>query len=357
MFSWQEYGGISRYFFELSTRIVQSDCFTVKILAPLYVNKYFGGHGRTIVAGRYVPRISRTGGAVTYLNSPIVKFVLNRHPPAIVHETYYAPFRLAHRSTKTVITVHDMIHEKFRDSLPGADRMVRLKAQAVRRADQVICVSENTKNDLTQHIDLDSSKIAVVYHGYLKTVSDPTGRNRIVSEPYILYVGLRHYYKNFSRFLLAYGSDIRLTKDFMLVCLGGGRFSLQELCEIDRLRLPRDRVVQIDGGDDILSNLYSHASLFVFPSLYEGFGIPSLEAMAFGCPVACSNTGSLPEVAGPAAEYFCPYDVEDIISAIESVVYSTERTATLIALGFQRIKEFSWDKCAEETKRVYCSLL
>ena len=164
-------------------------------------------------------------------------------------------------------------------------------------------------------------------------------------------------YKNFSRLLQAFAASERLKNDFSLVCFGGRGLSGAELDEINSLGFARNRIVQVAGDDRVLANLYQYASILVYPSLYEGFGIPPLEAMSFKCPVACSYTSSLPEVAGDAAEYFDPLDTESIRSAIETVVYSTDKSATLIARGLVRLKLFSWEACAQQTKAVYASLL
>jgi len=106
-----------------------------------------------------------------------------------------------------------------------------------------------------------------------------------------------------------------------------------------------------------LAKLYSQASAFVYPSLYEGFGIPILEAMSFGCPVVCSHTSSFPEVAGNAAEFFDPYDIESIANALEKVLFDSDLTKKLVELGKARVKNFSWEKCAEQTHSIYASLL
>jgi glycosyltransferase involved in cell wall biosynthesis len=102
-----------------------------------------------------------------------------------------------------------------------------------------------------------------------------------------------------------------------------------------------------------LSEFYNQANIFVYPSLYEGFGLPPLEAMANNCAVASSNTSSMPEVIGNAGEFFDPYDLDDIKQAIENVVYSNKRTNELLSLGIKRASEFTWKKCAEKTLNVY----
>ena len=142
-----------------------------------------------------------------------------------------------------------------------------------------------------------------------------------------------------------------------MICFGGARFSNDEINQIKQLNLKMENIVHLKGDDDILSVLYSNAAVFVFPSLYEGFGIPPLEAMSFKCPVVCSNTSSLPEVAGDAAEYFDPYNIEEMMSSIESVVFSNEKRNDLIGRGLKRINLFSWEKRAEQTLKVYSSLL
>ena len=116
-------------------------------------------------------------------------------------------------------------------------------------------------------------------------------------------------------------------------------------------------MIQISGNDTLLANLYTNAHAFVYPSLYEGFGIPLLEAMSLRCPVVCSNTSSLPEVAGEAAEFFDPYDVAHIIYSLEKVVYSNSISTDLLRLGLERVKKFSWDRCASQTYEIYSTLL
>jgi glycosyltransferase involved in cell wall biosynthesis len=161
--------------------------------------------------------------------------------------------------------------------------------------------------------------------------------------------------KNFDKLLEAYGSSLKLNQDFQLICFGGGDFSSSEVERVDNFQLGC-KVVQISGDDSMLTNLYRGATALVYPSLYEGFGIPPLEAMSFGCPVVCSNVSSIPEVVGNAGEYFDPEDLDSMIDAIEKVVYSEVVLNDLKLLGQKRIKLFSWDLCAKQTIEVYKSL-
>jgi glycosyltransferase involved in cell wall biosynthesis len=181
--------------------------------------------------------------------------------------------------------------------------------------------------------------------------------SRFPANTYILYVGARGGYKNFTNFLRAYSSSPSLRGTFGVVCFGGGEFCLSERKLLASLGLGEDKIVQLPGDDSVLAGLYSRAAVLVYPSLYEGFGIPPLEAMSFDCPVICSNTSSLPEVVGDAAELFDPSEPENIRIAIERVVMSAARTNALIALGRERIKNFSWDRCARETFTVYQRVL
>ena len=175
-------------------------------------------------------------------------------------------------------------------------------------------------------------------------------------EPFLLYVGNRGGYKNFLRLLEAYGTSPQLKMGYELICFGGGAFHADELETMRTLGLVSGQVSQLGGDDQMLAKLYEHASAFVFPSLYEGFGIPPLEAMSHDCPVVCSNTSSIPEVVGDAGEYFDPADTESMRAAIERIVTSDSHRNLLIAKGRERLKHFSWDRCAIETLDIYRKL-
>jgi glycosyltransferase involved in cell wall biosynthesis len=148
-----------------------------------------------------------------------------------------------------------------------------------------------------------------------------------------------------------------MRREFLLVVFGGNPFGTGELSRIRHLGLSESNVKHISGSNKVLASLYKRASAFVYPSFYEGFGIPPLEAMSFDCPVACSNTSSLPEVVGDAALLFDPEDTDAIRTSIENVLTSPEIRATLISRGRERIKRFSWDRCASETVKIYRELV
>ncbi|NOQ94227.1 MAG: glycosyltransferase, partial [Methylophaga sp.] len=143
---------------------------------------------------------------------------------------------------------------------------------------------------------------------------------------------------------------------FRIVCFGGGQFRGDEIELIRELSIKPRELEQVSGGDNMLAVYYKNAAVFVYPSLYEGFGIPPLEAMALGCPVICSNTSSIPEVVGDSGEYFDPQSIESMSVAVENVLQSTERHAELIRKGFIKCAEYSWDRCAAETMDIYRGL-
>jgi len=258
-----------------------------------------------------------------------------------------------------VLTIHDMIHEKFASNLPHADKTARYKALAAKRADHVICVSESTRRDAIEILGLPFDKTSVIYHGFDLMNAYRARDEKMVlptSAPFLLYVGNRGGYKNYNRLLEAYSTSPLLRAGIRLICFGGGTLRTDELQTIQELGLHSDQVMQLTGDDQLLARLYEHASAFVYPSLYEGFGIPPLEAMAHDCPVVCSNASSIPEVVGDAGEYFDPGDIESMRSAIERVVGSASHQKVLITKGRMRLKSFSWDHCAAETFDVYLKL-
>ena len=215
----------------------------------------------------------------------------------------------------------------------------------------MICISASTRDDVLELLDVDPKKVSVVYLG-CRVPGQFVGR-RLVAEPYLLYVGNREGYKNFATLFRAYASSTRLRRDFRLVCFGGSSFSEDERSMIGASGIEGNALIQLRGGDYVLSNLYTHASALIYPSLYEGFGLPALEAMAHGCPTVCSNTSSLPEVVGAAAELFDPHDVEAFVYAMERVVFSDARTTALREAGRKRAELFSWASCARKTRGIY----
>lgn len=356
IFTWQEYGGISRYICSLATHLSEIPGVEAKIFAPLHVNAYLPSIKENLRTGLKVKKIPRTAririNASRLLALPLIKTFF----PDIVHETYYASPKYVPNCAFRVITAFDMIHERFADILPHNDPTTNLKRIAFSRADHIICISESTRNDLLELFDVPAEKVSVTYLGFDELFPADESINKNKSMPYLLYVGQRLEYKNFIGLVKAFASSECLKSNFRILCFGGGAFTSTEKEMFNGFAVEECQIQHIGGDDHVLAACYRNAAVFVYPSLYEGFGIPPLEAMSVGCPVVCSNSSSIPEVVGNAGEYFDPICVDSIRTSIERVLQSSERQAELIALGYERCKLFSWKKCAAETLAIYKNL-
>ncbi len=358
IFAMQKYGGVSRYYFEIADRLARMGN-NVEVFAPLYVNEYIHTLNNVFRAGVKIPVLPKVLRLIVKPINPLTSYLVNkwRKNVDIFHETYFSLIDCRPRTAKRVLTVYDMIHEKFPENFSRRDETRHFKAHAVNRADHVICISENTRRDLVESLNIPEKKTSVVYLGHTLGTCKSSLKHGGTVKPFILYVGFRDRYKNFDRLLSVYAHSHLLKNELNLVCFGGGGFTPQELSLARSLNIPSDNMIQISGNDELLASFYASARVFVFPSLYEGFGIPPLEAMSFGCPVVCSNTSSLPEVVGHAAELFDPTSEEQMSSAIERVASDPDKARLLIESGYERIQQFSWDKCARDTFNVYQNIL
>jgi glycosyltransferase involved in cell wall biosynthesis len=351
----QSYGGVSRYFTRLAQGLLNLEQ-QVEIFAPLHCNNHLSEMPKGIVNGLYIKQFPpKTTRFFIPFNHILSRYKIAKWTPNIVHETYYSRVDMAPKGCKTVITVYDMIHELFPSQFPTHNKMLEIKRNAIERADHIICISESTKKDLMRLHGTPASKISVVYLGFDKFFEE---EKKVLpalfgTKPFLLYVGSRGGYKNFSGFLKAVSKSKKLLNDFQLVAFGGGKLSSEEMTLISSLGFAANQVCQLGGDDVLLGSFYRNASAFVYPSLYEGFGIPPLEAMANLCPVISSNTSSMPEVIDNAAEFFNPNDLDSMRCAIENVVYSELRMADLRNKGLTRLSLFSWEKATAQTLRVY----
>ena len=205
--------------------------------------------------------------------------------------------------------------------------------------------------------NISENKIEVVYMGIHRFDKIRDENITKIDSPFILHVGDRKRYKNFSNLIKAYSISSKLQRDFKLICCGGGKLTDSERSNISKLKIDITKIIQIEGSDNQLHYLYKNASAFIFPSKYEGLGLPQLEAMSLGCPVISSNHEAIMEAVGNAAALFNPEEPEDIKFKIEKVLYSSSLISVLKKLGTERSELFSWEKCANETLNIYKKLL
>ena len=238
-----------------------------------------------------------------------------------------------------VVTVHDLIPEIVNHDA----RIAAFRRDLLAVADHVIAVSENTKRDLVRLYGTDEKKVTVVYHGVgrEKSKSDVEVEQR---NGYFLFVGGRSGYKNWAWMVRAMAP---MLKDGMNLVCTGHPFSCEERRLLRSLGV-EERVVQRTVGADDFSALYASAAAFIYPSRYEGFGLPILDAWAAGCPVVLSRASCFSEIGGDAAEYFELDDAQSLVAAIERA-----KKRMTVEKGRERLKGFSWEKCAAETAAVY----
>ena len=347
----QKYGGISRYFSSMAPLLREHGCET-KIIAPLYVNSYLRHLPKDLVVGKQIQQFRGAGRLANAVGGCLARPLAASSGARVVHETYYASKSQVPRNASIVLTVYDMIHELFPDLVPDKNILFR-KASAISRADRILCISESTKQDLLRFFPEVESRVSVTHLGFGEEFSASVKPMENLPKPYVLHVGPRSAYKNFPALLEAFAP--RLRADFNLVCIGGGEWTLSETEAIQHHRLGF-RVHRFDADDEELNRWYGGAEVFVYPSLYEGFGIPLLEAMAANCPVVAVRASSVPEVCGPAAELAEVGSSEALRAAIEKVVYSPTRANELRVEGRTRLTQFSWHRTAAETAAIYREL-
>ncbi len=291
-------------------------------------------------------------------------FELWRHPQTV----YFFPssvIPLAYQPENSVVTVHDVAFLFFQDCFSPLLRhwLTIATEQSVRRARKVIAVSEATRQDVLAHYGVNPEKVITVHHGVheqfrplpSETVNTMK-RTYSLDRPYILCVGTLQRRKNIPRLLHAfYLLKQKYHLPHILVLVGQKSRDLPEneiFSTCDRLSLHQDILWTGYVGSEEMPLLMNGAELFVLPSLYEGFGMPVLEAMACGTPVACSNISSLPEVVGESGLTFDPYRVESITETLYHALTHPELRRELRERGFERAAHFSWQRCAQSTLAV-----
>lgn len=342
----QRYGGISRYFYELISRINENDSHTAHIDCKGSMNYYFRDYLRKEPAKKYKSRLQIK--VLRFLNKKhTIKELRNKYD--IVHPTYYDPYLKDRIKGKYVLTVYDMIQELFPEYFQDYSR--ETKKECIIAADHIIAISESTKNDILRFFpELPEERITVIYIASDMKKVDDTEYRSLFPEKYILFVGERKYYKNFSAFSEGVAPLLDKDEDLQVVCTGGGKFSEEEL---NALGDKASRYHQINCDDKTLAAAYMNALCFVFPSKYEGFGIPTLEAFACDCPAVISNTSSLPEVGGDAVVYCDPYDSDSIGKAVEKVLNTPGLREELINKGRKQREKFNWDEITRQTLECY----
>jgi glycosyltransferase involved in cell wall biosynthesis len=219
-------------------------------------------------------------------------------------------------------------------------------------ADAILCVSQSSRQDLLHFYDVDEAKTHVVHHGFSPLEEDPATEPVEAGDPYLLYVGSRTDYKNFLLLLEAY-ARAGLAEDYRLVAVGGGPPSAAEESRITQLGVPGRVCLMPRATDRALAKLYRNAGLFVYPTLYEGFGFPPLEAMSLGCPVLANRTSSIPEICGKAAFYFQSQDPAELAAALTSTLRDVDGIREKRRLGYEQVKLYDWSRTACRTLEVY----
>jgi glycosyltransferase involved in cell wall biosynthesis len=337
--------GITRYFGKIMDGVIARFGKDAAICSPIAHSYTPARHWRTI---RF------KGSWRIGLQDKLASAVALIERPAAVYSVYYG-----HVDTHAAqaYTVYDMMHEL---SAPPNHPFIPQKRRCLEHAAVLFAISNHTAQDIVRiYPHIDASKIVVTPLGVDDSFFAGGSLQRSVpGKPYFLYVGHRTPYKNFMRLLTAYGQS-GLSKQFNLEVIspGAGGYTLEELACIQTYHLEAHVHLQIAPPDSALRERYAGAAAFVCPSLYEGFGLPVLEAMASGTLVAASNTSSLPEVGGDVAFYFEPESAESIADCLQRIAsLPTDERARKISAGVARAHTFIWERCQQQTNDALARL-
>jgi glycosyltransferase involved in cell wall biosynthesis len=359
VFSLQDAGGVTRYQYELVRHLQLDIGVQIAVLMGLNASvmslQELSNVQTRILSWKTGLRPGYLRYAMNETISAALSPILGRFD--IYHVMLYRAIPFLRRR-RLVVTHHDCTHERFPHLFRNASFIMERKRKLFSRADAIICVSESSRRDLLHFYNVEENKTHVVHHGFspLSVGSSLAEANGIPNAPYLLYVGLRAPYKNFLLLLEAF-SRSGLAADFQLVVIGGGAFSPEEQAKISSFGIG-NRIRHIPkAGEATLAHAYRNASLFVYPTLYEGFGFPTLEAMSLGCPVLVHRTSSLPEVCGDAAFYFDSADAEELSRALVSTLHDAPGIAMKRRLGKQQVRLYDWTLSAKNTLAVYRAVL
>lgn len=362
-FDMQKFGGISRYFCEIIKNFSRNDEY---ILPCIYSKNEY------LKQAKLVNLVESSFPGKRFFDSLKNKFflsgtlrnkqecikVLQNQDFDVFHPTYFDPYFLEYISQKPfVLTIHDMIYELYPEFFSNADEIIRNKKLLAEKAAKIIAVSNKTKEDIVAFYGSSfADKTEVVYHGSSLRTPDSANKNidfKTMFGRYFLYTGSRNIYKNFL-FTIESCAEFLIEKDLKIVC-SGSPFSDSEKRVFNTLNIS-NRVIHYFASDKELFWLYKNAIAFIFPSYYEGFGIPILEAFEAETPCLLAKSSCFPEIAGDAALYFDPKNKNEIVSAMSQIL--DENIANNhVEKGKKRLKDFSWKKTAEQTLNIYKSLL
>ena len=349
IFAVQEFGGISRQFAELAEQFTSDPSHKVK-LQPLnapVVNHY-------LLDDPALALFLKVRQAPSHYNALLHYFAHGRRKAEIdlVHSTFYLPRGLGdHPGVPMVMTVHDMIPEIFPNTRRRLD-LITMKRRYVTRASHIICVSESTKRDLLRIYGQVEAPITVVHHGVDSVFQPDVACIPGFPDEYLVFIGNRGAYKDASTMLRAFQLVHREFPDLCLIFVGGGALTRSEAQAIANLGLS-EKVRQVSLAEGDMAAAYANALLCVFPSQYEGFGLPALEAMACGTTLILAESSSMPEVGGEAACYFPPGDELNLSVQIRRLLSDEQERERLSCLGLSRVKEFTWKRAAAKTAEVY----
>ena len=287
-----------------------------------------------------------------WLNIPIFLKTFIYKPNVLISPAFIMPF-FTRKKTKYITVIHDLAHLRENEMTKYSRFIFDLSTNiAIKKADTIVTVSETIKNELIQTFNIDKNRIKVVYNSigehFLNSKNNPEilEKYNIIQQKYILSVATLNRRKNIPELIKAFESITDKYPDIKLVLVGGMGNEKREL-------LTKHPNVIFTGyiPDEDLPSLYKNALLYVFPSLYEGFGIPLIEAQYSNCPVLCSDIPVFQEVAGNGAE-FCIPDSNGIAAKLEYLINNEQRRLELISLGQENVKRFSIENIAEQLKEV-----
>lgn len=354
--------GIGSYTYNLTRNLLRIDNENEYVLIHRYQtdNPIYREADEIIIPFPRIPLRETIG------NNILLPFKLRKYKLDIIHDpSQISPF-LFNPSPKKVLTIHDLTPILFPETHGGIHTFLQnnILPRSLKRVDSIIAVSNSTKNDIISYFKIAEARVKVIYNGVDEIFQvlhedemEDVKEKYEIKHPFILYVGTLEPRKNIPTLLRAFYLLKKKGIQHRLVIAGGKGWKYKSVYKtVNELNLQKEVIFTGYIPSEDLPKIYNAADLFIYPSLYEGFGLPPLEAMACGTPVITSNTSSLPEVVGDAGILVDPLDVKKIADVMYKVLNNMDVRDRMVKRGLERAKMFSWEKCAEETLGVYESL-